>query len=56
MECFTVGGVQEHVVVFQIEPVRGDVGDLVWIEEHAAATGLQQQSQGQAGAGENPQK
>ena len=51
VEGFSVGGFHEHIFEFQVQAVGSDVGDLVRIEEHAAAAGLQQQGKrgGEAG-------
>ena len=43
VEGFSVGGFHEHIFEFQVQAVGSDVGDLVRVEEHAAAAGLQQQ-------------
>lgn len=49
MEGFAVRGLEVDVFVFQVESVRGDVSGIVRIEEHAAASGLQQRGDGQQG-------
>ena len=49
VEGFAVRGLEVDVFVFQVESVRGDVSGIVRIEEHAAASGLQQRGDGQQG-------
>jgi len=39
VQGFAVLGIKVDVVVFEVQPVRGDVGDPVRVEEDATATG-----------------
>ena len=55
MQGFAIGRLEVDVFVFEVQPVRGDVGDPVRVEEHATATGQQEkcsQEPGHPGVGD----